>query len=404
MAENSNKRLQKVSTVEPTVKKKPKRTAEGIKSKRESDRRRRQTRVTLGVAFPRWRALKAESGLRADTDFALLLMDSYERYMKVLASVKAEGNLQAPPPPSQSSNGTEYHSITIDWEGEDDRGDPISDIEVTSNLEEDTESLDEEDCDTPPHFPSDSATKTPLPSASMEESVCDVGESEELPMTDITSGPDYQLVLCEDDIVGEKASIAYEKNLRQLAGFLRFPLEKCEYSDPLLGVECDAVQPFDIVMESQGTASTIEWVCSRGHSLWKWNSQPVFKFGMQSGDFMLATNILLSGNDYDKIALLFQYMNMNIVAKSTFTAVQHSYCVNTIKEFWQETRYKKVYNKKLKKYQYIIKNQKTCTDILDLQRAIVGKRLGSGKTVPRMRRRSSSNPDDPESDGLIPPM
>ncbi|XP_058471177.1 uncharacterized protein LOC131444650 [Solea solea] len=335
---------------------------------------------------------------------SFLFSYSYEKYSKASTSMTAEGNLQSHFLLSQSSNGSEYHSITIDWEDEEEGvyGESISDKEVLSNSEEDTESSDEEDSVFRSCARSDSATKTPLPAAGMEESGCDLGESEELPMTDITSGPDYQLVLCEDDIVGEKASIAYEKNLRQLAGFLRFPLEKCEYSDPLLGVECDAVQPFDIVMESRGTASTIEWICSRGHSLWKWNSQPVFKFGMQSGDFMLATNILLSGNDYDKIALLFQYMSMNIVAKSSFAAVQHSYCVNTIKEFWQETRYKKVYNKQLQKYQYIIKNHKTCTVIPDLQRAIVRKHLGSGKTVPRMR--SSSNPDDPESLGLIPPM
>nr|XP_033468401.1 uncharacterized protein LOC117247893 isoform X1 [Epinephelus lanceolatus] len=53
---------------------------------------------------------------------------------------------------------------------------------------------------------------------------------------------------------------------------------------------------------------------------------------------MLATNILLSGNNYHKIALLFRFMNMGIVTKSTFFAVQDSYCVDPIEEFWQENR------------------------------------------------------------------
>ncbi len=53
---------------------------------------------------------------------------------------------------------------------------------------------------------------------------------------------------------------------------------------------------------------------------------------------MLATNILLSGNNYHKIVLLFRFMNMGIVTKSTFFVVQDSYCVDTIKEFWQEKR------------------------------------------------------------------
>lgn len=32
-----------------------------------------------------------------------------------------------------------------------------------------------------------------------------------------------------------------------------------------------------------------------------------------AGDFMLATNILLSGNKYTNITLLFKFMNMQIV-------------------------------------------------------------------------------------------
>lgn len=57
------------------VPKRPRRSAEGIRSKKESDRQRRKTRICLGVAFPRWRALKAKVGVRADTDLALLLLD-----------------------------------------------------------------------------------------------------------------------------------------------------------------------------------------------------------------------------------------------------------------------------------------------------------------------------------------
>lgn len=59
---------------------------------------------------------------------------------------------------------------------------------------------------------------------------------------------------------------------------------------------------------------------------------------MQGGDFMLATNILLSGNNYTKIALLFKFMNMGIVANKTFFNIQDTYCVDTVKEFWLENR------------------------------------------------------------------
>lgn len=53
---------------------------------------------------------------------------------------------------------------------------------------------------------------------------------------------------------------------------------------------------------------------------------------------MLATNILLSGNNYLKIAHLFKYMNMQTVDESTFYRVQEHYCVETIQSFWEEHR------------------------------------------------------------------
>ncbi|XP_038547974.1 uncharacterized protein LOC119882029 [Micropterus salmoides] len=146
-----------------------------------------------------------------------------------------------------------------------------------------------------------------------------------------------QNVLCEDDIIGVRASIVYENCLRQLATFLILPVDKCT---GLLrtGAPCNCVAPFEINITTKGTAATIEWICPNGDSLWRWNSQPVMKFGMQAGDFLLYTNILLSGNNYAKVALLFKFMNMGMVNRNTFFSIQDSYCVNTIKDFWEERR------------------------------------------------------------------
>ena len=41
--------------------------------------------------------------------------------------------------------------------------------------------------------------------------------------------------------------------------------------------------------------------------------EDVMKFGMQTGDFMLSTNILLSGSVYYKVAFLVKFMNMCMV-------------------------------------------------------------------------------------------
>lgn len=72
--------------------------------------------------------------------------------------------------------------------------------------------------------------------------------------------------------------------------------------------------------------------------VWSWTSQPTFKFGILAGDFMLAMNILLSGNNYPKIALLLRFMNMGVVSPSDLCRIQDTYCVDTIKEFWMESR------------------------------------------------------------------
>ncbi|XP_063051991.1 uncharacterized protein LOC134446516 [Engraulis encrasicolus] len=82
----------------------------------------------------------------------------------------------------------------------------------------------------------------------------------------------------------------------------------------------------------------VEWVCPNGHRVWRWTSQPVLKFGMQAGDFLLSTNILLSGSNYTKVALMFKFMNMGMVNPTTFFTIQDTYCVDTIKDVWEEKR------------------------------------------------------------------
>ncbi|KAK7127263.1 hypothetical protein R3I94_018450 [Phoxinus phoxinus] len=59
---------------------------------------------------------------------------------------------------------------------------------------------------------------------------------------------------------------------------------------------------------------------------------------MLAGDYMLAINILLSGNNYRKISLLFDFMKLGMVDRSSFYRIQDAYCVDTVEEFWTEKR------------------------------------------------------------------
>nr|XP_054591704.1 uncharacterized protein LOC107377186 isoform X1 [Nothobranchius furzeri] len=123
-----------------------------------------------------------------------------------------------------------------------------------------------------------------------------------------------------------------------MANFLQLPLSKCHYSDHSTGTYCDGHPPFHVKSRPRCTALIIEWFCPRGHKLWSWNSQPKLKYGMQGGDFMLSTNILLSGNNFSKIALLFRFMNIRMVTSKTFYSVQGTYCLKSIQQFWEEKR------------------------------------------------------------------
>lgn len=69
--------------------------------------------------------------------------------------------------------------------------------------------------------------------------------------------------------------------------------------------------------------------CPQGHFIW--SSQPALKFGSQLGDFLMASYILLSGNNYTKVKLLFRFMNMGMMN-------DRYYCVDTTKTFWNAKR------------------------------------------------------------------
>jgi len=50
---------------------------------------------------------------------------------------------------------------------------------------------------------------------------------------------------------------------------------------------------------------------------------------------MLSANILLSGNNYRKVALLFKFMAMGMVTESTYYRIQDAYCIEPVQDFWE---------------------------------------------------------------------
>ncbi|XP_077371760.1 uncharacterized protein LOC144015549 isoform X2 [Festucalex cinctus] len=178
-----------------------------------------------------------------------------------------------------------------------------------------------------------------LPIIGIDDSVHDLSGIEE--PTDVPEMlpthflPDNVKVEKGKDIVDVKAAIVYENCLRQLVDWVKLPFDNCP-KGLSMGERCESSAPFKVVITTRGTAMKVEWMCSNGHQVWFWDTQPRLNFGMQAGDFMLSSNILLSGNNYAKVALLFKFMNLRMVNRNTFFTVQDTYCVDAITEFWIE--------------------------------------------------------------------
>ncbi|XP_076125954.1 uncharacterized protein LOC143105746 [Alosa pseudoharengus] len=227
-------------------------------------------------------------------------------------------NVQSEPHMMDESEFNDLRNSVIDW-GTDEEDDENHDKDDNSH-DEDDNSQDE---DYVPHISIRIGGTLPtscidsLPIIDMSDVVHDIDAEIEPPSAHIAMQPTIlpaQLeVLAEDDLIGKRASICYEDCLKQLAAVLMLPIKQCPYRCPRSHTDCPCLPPFEVSITARGTASIMEWTCPAGHTVWKWTSQPTVKYSMLAGDFMLATNILLSGSNYAKVSLLFKFMNIGMV-------------------------------------------------------------------------------------------
>ncbi|KAK7156999.1 hypothetical protein R3I94_006910 [Phoxinus phoxinus] len=358
------------------------------KRKRETDRARSQTRVNIGPAFSEWRELKETEACKTDADLAFLLLHFYKHWQ--VSSTPSKGHPRPPLPPVSSftEESDRDHDVAIPELGVR----PLIGEGEVCALESSMHSLDitEEKCDSPDEGGGDYLRRTfiemddfygdpnnlnledgdssdddffpslhlrtvkahDLTEISMDEAVLDF-EMPDPPDEDIEKLSEQHKVVSEDDLVGKQANITYNDNLHALAMYLRLPTEKCNHRDKLSGPSPGA-QPFRVTLKPRGTGVVLEWICSFGHMVWRWNSQPTLKFGMQSGDFMLSMNVLLSGNNYRKVAMLFKFMNMGMVAESTYFRIQDSYCIEPVQEYWEATRAEVIDHLRLKDHVVVL--------------------------------------------------
>ncbi|KAK7904093.1 hypothetical protein WMY93_016700 [Mugilogobius chulae] len=312
---------------------------EVAEKRRKTLERRNRTRVCLGDSFTRWRALKLQIGVRTDASLAKLLLDSYDRTMT--STPLTHGQWKRPQPPAVSTVVEEAMSDRIDWD----------DVTWTPAMEsQPLSSSSSHHLHHPHHHQMKRMSRGVLPRGisfddcpviSMEETVHD--EPEDIAL-EISTPPDALTVLSDEDLIGKPASIVYHDVFKQLLDFLILPIERCPGKDRVTNEACTAFKPFEVTIKSRCHCRmevpilVFSQICPNGHTVCRWTSQRYFKFGMLAGDFMLGVNILLSGNNFRKVALLFKFMNVGMLDTTTFHKIQDRFCVDNIEHFWKNNQ------------------------------------------------------------------
>ncbi|XP_035679601.1 uncharacterized protein LOC118417944 [Branchiostoma floridae] len=140
-----------------------------------------------------------------------------------------------------------------------------------------------------------------------------------------------------EDIVDEKCSIIYKRCLEQLVGFLELPEDKRMCRECPAPAPPPPVHPVENPVPSVQIVASgmiVKWHCKNNHLVWRWFTQPRLKFGVQGGDLMQTSSLLLSGNNYGKYSLMCKFMDLGCVNESTFYKIQRQYCVDAIDEYW----------------------------------------------------------------------
>lgn len=76
-------------------------------------------------------------------------------------------------------------------------------------------------------------------------------------------------------------------------------------------------------------------VCKNGHLIHNWSSQPILNRRLHGGDLLLSASILLSGNNYSKVALMAKFLRLHFVSISAFQRMQRTYLVPATEAFWE---------------------------------------------------------------------
>ena len=77
-------------------------------------------------------------------------------------------------------------------------------------------------------------------------------------------------------------------------------------------------------------------VCSNNHAHTTWVSQPQFPYGIHLGDVQMASSIVMSGNNFEKVAHFSRFLRAPCVDAGLFNGLQRNYITRAINTMWEQ--------------------------------------------------------------------
>lgn len=132
------------------------------------------------------------------------------------------------------------------------------------------------------------------------------------------------VVVTPKDAIGMEKCIVFTEHIMSL--LLQLHGKRCGRS----GCERNYVYKKTYV----GTCLVVSWQCSAGHLGGRWASQPTCD-NLRAGNLLLASCILLSGNSFTKVGLLFKFLNLQYFSSSLFYQYQKLFVAPAVDDYWK---------------------------------------------------------------------
>ncbi|XP_071854279.1 uncharacterized protein [Apostichopus japonicus] len=293
------------------------------------------TRIHLGNQVERWTELKEKLGLKNDTEVARYLLDRVDSAYSPCKtpniglmtstpvssmSASSEDALPATTPfLSGETSSADQLNLSFDYT---DVGDYIIPHDTPGSIDRDSDpdwDSGEEDADSSDMSVDLNVSHPEQPADLDLDTILSFAETDQSEDEDVDDGTGSEA--CAEDTL----FITYKESLLQL-------LKDCR---PKSCVRESCQSPPQDVTKFVGTAVGVKWICAHGHVSKIWHSQPKLK-GNNAGDIAVSAAVILSGNNYAKIKMMFRFMNLGMCHSALHSYSQRTYTFPAIEAHWKQ--------------------------------------------------------------------